>query len=163
MMEIASLDLLWAIVAGVLIIMGFIGCLLPIIPGPPISYLGLLVMQLWETPPFTTQFMLIWLGITVGVTAMDYLIPIWGAKRFGGSKAGIIGSTLGLIVGFAFGPVGIILGPAIGAFIGEAMSGKSRKEAARAGLGAFIGFVTGTLLKLVVSSMMAYHYVDKLF
>ena len=157
-MDFASIDLLWAVLGGMLILLGIVGCFLPVIPGPPFGYAGLLLLQLWAAPPFTTKFLLIWLAIVVVVTALDYVVPVYGTKKFGGSKMGVYGSTLGLIIGLAFGPIGIILGPMIGATIGELIAGKNHKEAVKAGLGSFLGFLVGTMMKLMVASIMGYYF-----
>lgn len=145
-------------------LVGLIGCLLPILPGPPISYLGLLLLQLMEVPPFSTQFMIIWLGIVVVVVVLDYLIPAFGTKKYGGSRWGVAGTVIGLVVGiFVFPPFGIIIGPIAGALIGEAMSGKTSQQAMRAAFGSFVGFLFGTLIKLIASSFMIYHFVAALW
>lgn len=138
--------------------------MLPILPGPPISYMGLLLLQLQEVAPFSTQFMIIWLGITVVVVVLDYLIPAFGTKRYGGSRWGIAGTMIGLVVGiFVFPPLGIIIGPIVGALVGEALSGKTSQEALRAAFGSFVGFLFGTLIKLVASSFMVYYFIDSLW
>jgi uncharacterized protein len=90
---------------------------------------------------------------------LDYIIPAWGTKKFGGSKKGVIGSILGLIIGMIFfGPLGIILGPFVGAVAGELMAGKDNSAALKAGFGSFVGFLTGTLLKLIASGMMMWYF-----
>jgi len=144
-------------------LVGFIGCLIPALPGPPLSYVGLLFLQFTENEPFSLNFMLLWAAITILVFVADYFVPILGAKRYGGSKWGVWGSVIGLLVGiFFFPPLGIILGPIAGALIGELMSGKTSEEATRAAVGSFIGFLFGTLLKLVASGFMTYHFVKAL-
>ncbi|MDX1627522.1 MAG: DUF456 domain-containing protein [Fulvivirga sp.] len=158
------MDILWIIIGSICMLTGLIGCLLPVLPGPPISYLGLLVLQLQENAPFSLKFMLIWAGITVIVTVLDYVVPAYGTKHYGGSKWGIWGTVLGLIVGiFVFPPFGIIIGPVVGALIGEAISGKDSKAAFRAAFGSFVGFLFGTLIKLVASSFMTFYFVKALF
>ncbi len=147
-------DILIVVIAIIVCLSGVVGSFLPVIPGPPISYGGMLLLQLQETPPFSTSQMIMWLLITAGITTLDYIIPSLGTKKLGGSKYGIWGSTDGMIVGLFFGPVGIILGPAIGAFAGELIYQKDAKIAGKAALGSFIGFVAGTLLKLIVTLIM---------
>ncbi|MEM7551839.1 MAG: DUF456 domain-containing protein [Bacteroidota bacterium] len=152
------------IIAGIFMLVGILGCFLPIIPGPPISYVGLLLLQLKEIPPFTQQFMIIWLIITALVFALDYIVPVLGAKKYGGTSKGVIGSAIGLILGiFLFPPIGIILGPIIGAFIGEVVAGKDSKNAMKAAYGSFIGFLFGTGLKLIASGFMFFYYLQSLF
>ena len=141
---------------------GILGCLLPIIPGPPLSFLGLLILQLLEETPFTTHFILVWLAITIGVVLLDYFIPAYGTKKFGGSKWGVWGTFVGLVAGLFFPPLGIIIGPLVGALIGELIAGQNSKQAFKAAMGSFVGFLLGTLLKLAACVVMAYYFVDVL-
>lgn len=159
------MDLIWIILGGILMLVGIAGCIVPIIPGPPISYIALLLLQLTDNPPFESRFLWIWAIITAAVTALDYVIPIYGTKKFGGTKRGVWGSTIGLFVGlFFFPPFGIILGPFIGAFIGEMSTGKSdNKSALKSAFGSFVGFVAGTLLKFIACFMMAYYFFTNIF
>src|SRR6187402_403246 len=103
------------ILGTIFLLVGIAGCVLPLLPGPPLSFLALLVQQLNSPNPFSTKFLLIWGGITLVVTLLDYLIPVYGTKKFGGSKYGVWGSIAGLLIGLWFGPLGIIAGPFIGA------------------------------------------------
>lgn len=145
-------------------IAGFLGCLLPVLPGPPLSYAGLLLLQLTEPTPFTTKFMIIWAVIVIIVVALDYIIPVWGTKRFGGTRYGVIGTIIGLFVGlFIFPPFGIIIGPIVGALAGELYARKPYKEATKAAFGSFVGFLVTTLVKLVVSGILTYHYFTAVF
>jgi len=157
------MDILWIVLGSLFILVGLIGCLMPILPGPPISYIGLLFLQLTSNTPFSIRFMIIWALITIFVFIADYFVPIIGAKRYGGSRWGVWGSVIGLLIGiFIFPPFGIIFGPIVGALIGELMSGKTSEEASRAAIGSFIGFLFGTLLKLVASGFMTYYFVQTL-
>lgn len=151
------MDLLWIIVGIILMIVGIIGCILPFLPGPPLCFLALLIQQLRSDAPYSFYFLLVWALIALGITVIDYAIPIYGTRKFGGSKYGMWGSTIGLIVGLWFGPVGIIIGPFIGAFIGEWLAHNQTDQAFQAALGSFIGFLFGTLLKLVVCAVMAWY------
>lgn len=142
---------------ALLIIGGLIGCIIPVLPGPPISYAGLLLLQLTDDAPFSTETLMIWLGVTIFVTVLDYIVPVWGTRKYGGTKKGVWGSIIGLIAGiFFFPPIGIIVGPFAGAIIGEMMAGKNSNDAFRAGFGSFIGLLAGTLLKLIASAWMAF-------
>lgn len=141
------------------IISGILGGVLPVLPGPPLSYVGLILLHLTERYQFSTKFLVTWGIITVVVYLLDYFIPVWGTKKFGGSKRGIWGSIIGLLVGmFLFPPFGIIVGPFAGAVLGELSGGKQSKEALRSGFGSFVGFLVGTLLKLIASGMMAWYF-----
>lgn len=138
---------------------GIAGCFLPILPGPPLAFLGLWIQQLKEHNPFTSKFLWIWFGITLVVTAIDYWAPVYATKKFGGSKAGIWGCMIGLLLGFWMGPLGIIIGPLAGAFIGEIMNNQDSSKAMRAALGSFIGFLLSTLLKLIVCVIIFWYWV----
>ena len=148
--------------ASLLMLTGIIGSVAPILPGPPLSYIGLLMLQLLASPPFTTRFLVVMGIITAVVTALDYLIPIYGAKRFGGSGYGVWGSAIGLIIGLIFPPFGLIIGPFAGAVAGELAAGKEFQPALKAGLGSFIGFLAGSLMKLLLCLFMAYFFVTAL-
>lgn len=83
------MDILWMIIGSLFIVAGFIGCFLPMLPGPPLAYVGLLIQQLRSSPAFTTKQLLIWLAVVAAVTVLDYWIPIYGTKKFGGTKSGV--------------------------------------------------------------------------
>lgn len=153
------MEVLWFILGGLLILVGIAGCFLPVLPGPPLAFLGLWIQQLREPNPFTSKFLWIWLVITLLVTAIDYWAPVYATKRFGGSKAGIWGCMIGLLLGFWMGPFGIVIGPLAGAFIGEVMNNQDSSKAMRAAFGSFIGFLFSTLLKLVVCVIMFWYWV----
>lgn len=157
------MDVFWLILGILLVLAGLVGCLLPLLPGPPLTYAGLLVLQLRAVPPFSTKFLLIWAAVVVVVTILDYVIPIYGTKKFGGSNAGVWGCTIGLIAGFWLGPLGVIIGPFVGAYIGEWVSVQNSDKAFRAAIGSFLGFLTGTLLKLVVCGIMTYYFIVSLW
>ena len=143
----------------VFMISGILGCVLPVIPGPPLSYLGLLLLHFTEKYQFSPRFLIIWALITGVVYALDYIIPAWGTKKFGGSKRGVWGSIIGLVIGlFFFPPFGIIIGPFVGAVVGELTVGKDSNAALKSGFGSFLGFLLGTLLKLIASGMMTWYF-----
>ncbi|MHC1775307.1 MAG: DUF456 domain-containing protein [Lentimicrobium sp.] len=153
------MDWIWITLGVVLTIAGIAGCILPFIPGPPLSYLALLTLLAVEAETFTFRFLGIWLLVVIAVTLLDYYVPIWGTKKFGGSRSGVWGSTIGLIIGiFFFPPFGMIAGPFIGAVIGELMGGKDTGAAFRSGFGSFIGFIAGTVMKLTTSIILAFYF-----
>lgn len=144
-------------------LVGFIGCALPILPGPPISFLAVLLLNWTERVSFTDDLLWTLALVTAAVTVLDYLVPIYGTKKFGGTKKGVWGSTIGLILGlFFFPPFGIIIGPLLGAFLGELSAGQDSNKALRSAMGSFLGFLTGTLLKFIACFVMAYYFVAHL-
>ncbi len=158
------MDILFIVVGSILIVGGIIGSVLPFLPGPPLSYAGLLLLHFTERYHFSSRFLIIWAVITAVTYLIDYVIPIWGTRRFGGSKQGIWGSIIGLVAGiFFFPPFGIIIGPFAGAVIGELIAGKNSSDAFRAGLGSFIGFLVGTFIQLVAAGLMAWHFAKTVF
>jgi uncharacterized protein YqgC (DUF456 family) len=159
------MEIFLIIVGSILIITGLVGCIIPGLPGPPLSYLGVILQQFRPgESPFTLRFLVIWGLITLAVSLLDYLLPIFGTKKYGGSRQGVYGSVAGLLIGlFFFPPLGIIIGPFLGAFLGELISGKHTAEAIRAAFGSFVGFLTGTAAKLVVSGILTYHFVHSIF
>jgi uncharacterized protein len=152
------------IALGILfLILGFAGAVLPVLPGPPLSFAGLLMLHFTEKYSFSGEFLLIWTAITVIVYLLDYLIPAWGTRKFGGSRKGVIGSMIGLVIGLIFfPPFGIILGPFVGAVVGEWIAGRNSTSALRSGFGSLVGFLAGTLLKLIASGMMAWYFFREL-
>ena len=156
-------DIFLAAGGGALLILGIVGCVLPVIPGPPLSFLGLLMLHFSNYAEFSFEFLLLFGAIAVIVTVLDYIVPIWGTKKFGGSKRGMWGAAIGLAIGiFILPPIGIIVGPFAGAVIGEATTGKSSKDAFRAGLGSLLGLIMGMGLKLAASLIMTYYFVKEL-
>ena len=155
-------DYILLILGIIFMIIGIIGCLVPVLPGPPLSFLGLIFLHLSRFGQFTTPMLIVLGAITVIVTVIDYIVPVWGTRRFGGSKYGTRGATVGLIIGFFLGPLGIILGPLIGAFVGEMIFKDDLDYAFKAGIGSLIGFLTGIGLKLAASFAMTFYFVKVL-
>jgi len=157
------IDILFVGIGIILLLAGIVGCILPVLPGQILAWASLLMLQLKSDPPFTAKFIVLWAFITAGVTILDYIVPLWGTKKLGGSKYGIWGAALGLLVGIFFPPIGLIIGPFAGAFVGEMITGKDSNTAFKSGLGSFIGFLTGTLLKLIISFVMGYYFIINAF
>lgn len=176
-----------AVIAFILLATGLIGSVVPAIPGPPLSYAGLLLLQWSGRGGFSVTFLVIWGAITVVVTVSDYILPAWLTKKFGGSKMAVTGSILGLIAGvFFFPPLGLLAGPFVGALIGELLHNQTQAKrrlensgepltsdanvaadsnasgnanALIAALGAFLAFILGTGAKLITGSMMIFYAV----
>lgn len=160
----SAMDYVLLFAAIILIVLGLLGCILPVIPGPPLSFGGLLVLHFTKWGPVNPD-LLLWLGIAAVIaTALDYVFPIWATKKFGGSKRGVWGSTIGLVVGlFFFPPLGIIVGPFVGAFIGEVTAHQNQRSALKSAFGSFFGFLLGTGLKFAVSGVTTYYFVKDIF
>lgn len=152
------MDVLLAILGTICIITGILGSVLPFLPGPPISYAGILLLHFSSYVQYSLRFLIFFAALTAFVAVLDYVIPVWGTKHFGGTKYGTWGAALGVMVGLFIGPAGLVLGPFLGAFIGEIVAGRKLNDAFRAGFGSFIGFITGTLMKLVLSIILAFHF-----
>ncbi|PCJ64539.1 MAG: hypothetical protein COA58_12415 [Bacteroidetes bacterium] len=164
------MELAIVIVGIILIIVGFAGSILPALPGPPLAYGGLLLLLFNDIHKQTiasgSYFWLIALGIiTLFITIVDYYMPIWGTKKFGGTKAGSKGSTIGLIVAViltfftsGLGAILILAGPFVGAYIGEKQSGQPNNIALRSAIGSFLGFIAGTFMKIIIVLIIAAYF-----
>jgi uncharacterized protein YqgC (DUF456 family) len=154
-----SFDIALSIVGGLCVLAGIIGCIVPVLPGPVLCFSGLVILQFTSDSPFTPALLTIYAALTIVVAVLDYVIPVYGTKKLEGSKYGIWGCTAGLVLGVLFFfPVGIILGPMAGAFLGELLSGKNLKRALKSAVGSFLGFLASALLKIALSVAMAYHF-----
>lgn len=148
------MDILLLIIGLLLILLGILGSFLPVLPGPPLSWFGLLMLYLTKAVKDNWWVLGITLFIALLILVLDYIIPMIGTKRFGGTKAGVIGTTVGLLVAIffpIFGIFGIIIWPFVGAFVGELINKSNSKNALKSAFGSFIGFLTGTFLKFAVS------------
>lgn len=148
------MDIFLALLGFAMVCLGIIGAFLPVLPGPLTSWVGLLLLQLTKVIPQDWQFLGITLGIAVVIWVLDYFIPAMGTKKFGGSKYGVYGTTIGLIIGlFSPIPFGILIGAFIGAFVGEMLYKKDSDRALKASFGAFLGFLASATLKFLVASV----------
>jgi hypothetical protein len=148
------MDIFLLILGFILMLVGILGSFLPILPGPPISWVGLLLLHSTSAIDMNWTFLGITLAIALIVFALDYVIPAIGTKKFGGTKAGVIGTTVGLVIALFFpilGPFGIIIWPFIGALVGELLNKADKKTATKAAFGSFLGFLTGTFMKFLVA------------
>ena len=144
-------------------LVGIVGSIIPGIPGPPISWIGLLLAFFYrrgmgQMDRLTFLCLMVWLAITVIVTVLDYVIPAKFTKLTGGSKASSTGALVGLFAGMFIPPVGMILGSLLGAFLAEMLvAGKDVWQSMRASAGAFLGFLCGTGIKIIASGVMLYY------
>lgn len=157
------MDIALLVIAFVFILIGFIGCIVPGLPGTPIAYAGLWIAQATDRVDFSWQFLLIWGVVVVIISVLDYLVPAWGTKHYGGTKWGVWGSTIGVFVGLFFGAIGVILGPLVGAIIGELLAGKELQAALKAGWGSFVGILFGTILKLIACGLMTVYLIQSIW
>ena len=146
-----TLLIISAILCGVV---GLIGSVVPVLPGPALSFVGIICAYMTDNSAISTPMLWVWGIITLVVTVLDYILPAYFSKVFGGSKAGVTGATIGVFAGLFMGPIGIILGPFVGAVAGEAV---------KVGFGSLISFIVGSGLKLVVTGMMMYYIWKDLF
>jgi uncharacterized protein YqgC (DUF456 family) len=159
------MDILLLLLGLFFIILGIIGSFIPVLPGPITSWVGLLLIHFTNAISFNWTFILTTFTIALFVYILDYIIPALGTKKFGGSKYGIIGTTIGLIVGLIFlGPFGIIIGPFIGALTGELIyDNQNSNRALKAAFGSLIGFLFSTGLKFIVSIIYAGLFLSKIW
>lgn len=157
------MDILFIILACICMVVGLVGCILPMLPGPPVAYLGLLLLHFTEPVQFSTTQLLVWAGLVVLVQVIDYFVPMLGTQKLGGTKWGTWGCLFGTFLGLlVFPPWGIIVGPFAGAVIGELLGGKETQHAIRAGLGAFIGFMVGTIIKFMLCGWFVFVFIRAL-
>jgi len=156
-------DYTLAVLGLILMVVGVLGCILPVIPGPPLSYGGLILIHLTDFAEFSSGFLILFAIVAIAVTILDYFVPIWGTRRYGGTKYGSWGATIGVVVGiFMFPPLGIILFPFIGAVVGESIKGSDFNASLRSGFGSFIGFLMGTGIKLIAALIMAWYFFTRI-
>ena len=159
-----DISLILAIIASVLLVVGFIGTFVPVLPGAPLAWCGLLVAYFSSYCEISIIALVISGIFAVLVSVLDNFLPVIMTKKFGGSKAATTGSTIGLIVGFFIGPLGMIFGPFLGALMGEWIhNGGKREGVFKAAFGAFIGFLTGTGLKMICVLCFIWYFVIQFF
>jgi hypothetical protein len=153
------MELVLLILGLLMVITGALGSFLPVIPGPPLSYAGLWLMH-FSAPEnrMSVWAIVIFTVLVLIISILDYLIPAWGTKKFGGTKWGMWGSTIGLLIGLFFGPAGIIIGPFLGALVGELLNKQSTDTALKSAIGSFVGFILGSGLKLLLCLSMLVYY-----
>ena len=153
------LDIILIILGVLCLITGLMGCILPFLPGPPVAYLGLILLHFTDKVQYTTTQLIVWLLIVLVVQVLDYFTPMLGSKYSGGSRWGNWGCIIGTLIGLLFLPWGVIFGPFLGAVIGELLGNKEFSQALRSGVGSLIGFLLGTFLKFVVCGYFCYQVI----
>ena len=159
------MDILFISLAGFFVFLGIAGSFLPLIPGPLTGWTGILLLSLAPSITIQNQFLIFSFCIALGIFILDNIIPLLGVKKFGGGKASVIGSSIGLLVGILFlGPFGLLVGPFSGALIAELIVNFNDKRGAlKAAYGSLIGFFTGIFLKLIVGVAFAFFYIRNLW
>ena len=131
------MDIFLIILGSICLLVGLAGCIVPMLPGPPVSYLALVFLHFTDKVSFTIPQLFFWLFIVVLIQILDYFIPMFGVKRLGGT-------------------------PWVGAVVGELLGGKETKYALKAGFGAFAGFLLGTVLKVAVCGWFIFCFIRAL-
>jgi len=157
------MDIFLVILGFVFACLGIIGSFLPVLPGPITSWIGLLLLHLTKVVPQNWTFLGITLAIAVIIFFLDYFIPAMGTKRFGGTKYGVYGTTIGLIIGLLSPiPFGILIGAFVGALIGELIyDSKDTNRAIKASFGAFLGFLASATIKFSISTVFLILFIVK--
>ena len=153
-----DMDIFLIILGFLCLVGGLIGCILPMLPGPPLAYTGLLLLHFTDHVQFSTSQLLIWLLLVAVIQALDYFVPLLGTKYSGGSRWGTHGCFIGTIIGLFFMPWGIIVGPFAGAFIGELLGGKETIQALKSGMGSLLGFLFGTVIKCILCAYFIWQF-----
>ena len=158
------MEVFLAIMAVVLAVVGAAGCIVPVLPGVVLSYAGMLCAFFREGSTLSTSLLWIWAVVVAVVSVIDYFLPAYMTKIFGGSRPATIGATIGAVGGFFFGPLGIIVGPFIGAMAGELLNNRNdMNRAIKVGLGSFLSFIVGTGIKLMAASGILFYVCRDIF
>jgi len=157
------MDIFLALLGFTLALLGIVGAFLPVLPGPLTSWAGLLLLHLTKIVPQDWTFLGVTLGIAILIWILDYIIPAIGTKKFGGSKYGVYGTTIGLIVGLLSPiPFGILIGAFFGAFVGELIyDSKDTNRALKASFGAFLGFLASATIKFSIATVYLILFIIK--
>ncbi len=145
------------------LLLGLLGCVLPMLPGPPIAYGAMLLLHFTDKVQFSVKQLVIWLLLVVAVQVLDFVIPMLGTKYSGGTEWGKRGCFIGTIAGLFFMPWGIIVGPFLGALVGELLAGRSSTDALRSGFGSLMGFLFGTVAKVALCVYFCWTFVSALW
>ena len=156
------MDIILVILGILCLIGGLLGCILPMLPGPPISFAALILLELTSYACFSGTQLTIWLVLVIAVQLLDYIVPMLGSKYSGGSTWGNRGCLAGTLIGLLFMPWGIVLGPFLGAIIGEILGGRSTHEALKSGFGSLIGFLLGTISKFALCGYFIWVFIKAL-
>lgn len=158
------MDLIILALASILMLVGILGSFLPMLPGIPLSWAGLLLLHLTSVIPMNYPFLGVTLLVTIIIFALQYAIPALGTKYLGGSKKGMYGATIGLVAGiFIPVPFAILIAPFVGAYLGEILNKADSRTALRAASGSFIGLLASTFMEFVVTGIFLVLFIYKLW
>ena len=149
------MDIILIILSIICAVAGIVGCIVPALPGPPVTWLGMLLLQ-WAFHPFSTTLLVVTAIITIGVLVLDYYLPILTAKKYGATKQGIRGSIIGMLLGIFFTPVGMLAGLIIGAIVGDMMAGRNATQATRSATGTVMGTLLTIGIKLAWTMLLCW-------
>lgn len=153
------MEILLSIAAILLSLAGVAGCIIPMLPGPPLGWLAMLAARFLPGCDFSDTALAVWGAVTLAVTLLDYWLPVELTRRLGGSRSGVAGATVGVIAGlFILPPLGLIVCPFLGALLGELLNDRRDSATAfRVALGSLAAFAAGTGIKLIVCGAMCWH------
>ena len=157
------MEIILIVLSFLLVLGGLAGCVLPVLPGPPLAYIGMLLVHITDKAEFSWVQLVSWLVLVVVLQVLDYITPLLGSKYSGGSEHGNRGCVAGTILGLFFMPWGIVLGPFLGAVLGEMLGGRDWEHALKAGFGTFLGVVFGVLLKMALCLYFLYVLISTLW
>ncbi len=157
-----------SIVLGIVILLmlvGIVGIIFPVLPGSGLVFVAIAAYGWYEGfQVISVKYLAVMGALTVFAMAMSYISALWGAKLTGAGRAGSWGALLGLIIGlFIFPPLGLVLGPLVGAFLGELIVKGDARQAALAGLGAVVGVFSGMFIHLIIALIMFITFLLKVF
>lgn len=153
------MDIFLIILAGIFIVISIIGSIVPGLPGPPIGMIGVILLHITDKVDISLTTLIVCAVLTILVSILDYYLPIYSTKKFGGSKFAVRGSIIGMVVGFLFTPIGVILGTFLGAVIGELLNGSDMVNSLKIGSVTFWGTILGLGIKLMLCCSFVFIYV----
>ncbi len=153
------MDIFLIILAGIFIVISIIGSIVPGLPGPPIGMIGVILLHITDKVDISLTTLIVCAVLTILVSILDYYLPIYSTKKFGGSKFAVRGSIIGMVVGFLFTPIGVILGTFLGAVIGELLNGSDMVNSLKIGSVTFLGTILGLGIKLMLCCSFVFIYV----
>ena len=153
------MDIFLIIISGIFIVISIIGSIVPGLPGPPIGMIGVILLHITDKVDISLTTLIVCAVLTILVSILDYYLPIYSTKKFGGSKYAVRGSIIGMVVGFLFTPIGVILGTFLGAVIGELLNGSDMVNSLKIGSVTFFGTILGLGIKLMLCCSFVFIYV----